>query len=384
MDRRAEAEIEGVPARRVREITGLTLDPGHQAAKIRWLLRNFPGARGAAKFHHPVSYLFSRLTGEHICDHALASTTMLYSLEKRAYDDELLGYFDIDRSVLPEIAEATAPAGKLTAEGARLTGLPEGVTAAVGTGDDFSSPLGAGLVSPGRAVCVLGTAEVVGALHERPAVDQSGLVETHGYPGGGYFVENPGWLSGGTLAWLKNLLKLDDFGQLESLAAQAPPGSDGLTFIPALSGAMAPEWISSARGCYYGLTPAHDARHFARAALEGCAFAMCDVLSRLSEMEIANNSILLLAGGARSRLWAQIRADSAGIPAQLPERVDTSPIGAAMIAAVSAGAFNDLKSCAPLVDSITATIYPLKQNIEPYAEARARYRLLFDSLRPMF
>ena len=111
-----------------------------------------------------MSYLVARLTGAQVFDHGLASTTMLYGLTRRDWEPELLDAFGIAAEELPEIAEAGACTGGLTAEGAALTGLTEGLPVAVGTRDDFSTPLGAGLAAPGRAVCVLGTAEVVGAL----------------------------------------------------------------------------------------------------------------------------------------------------------------------------------------------------------------------------
>ena len=113
-----------------------------------------------------------------------------------------------------------------------------------------------------------------------------------------------------------------------------------------MSGAMAPEWIAAARGCFYGLTAAHGSGHLARAVLEGCAFAMRDVLERLQEMGVAIGSILLLGGGARSRVWAQIRADLTGLPVEVPAVVDTSPLGAAVLAAVAAGLQPDLLEAA--------------------------------------
>ena len=261
------------------------------------------------RFHQPVSYLVARLTGEHVFDHGLASTTMLYSLERRDFDPELLAAFGIAVDELPSIAEASDRAGALSAAGAELAGLPAGIPVAVGMGDDFAAPLGAGLVAPGRVACVLGTAEVVGALDETPKVDPRGLVETHGYPGGGFYIENPGWLSGGGLAWLREVLAVADFAAFDRAAAEVPPGAEGVTFFPALSGAMAPEWIAAARGCFYGLSPAHGAGHLARAMLEGCAFAMRDVVERLGELGVPAHGLLLLGGGAKSRLWAHIRAD---------------------------------------------------------------------------
>ncbi len=384
MDRRAEAETAVVAEDRLREKTGVTLDASHMAAKIRWLKRALPAARNAARFHQPVSYLVARLTGENLFDHGLASTTMLYSLAARAFDPELLDAFEIASGELPAIAEAAAPAGQLTADGAALCGLPAGVAVAVGTGDDFSTPLGAGLVAPGRVACVLGTAEVVGALDKAAKIDGRGLVETHSYAGGTFYIENPGWLSGGALAWLRQVLRFTDFAEFDALAAETPPGAEGVTFLPALSGAMAPEWIASARGCFYGLTPAHGAGHLARAALEGCAFAMRDVVERLVTLDMRVEELLLLGGGARSRVWAQIRADCTGLPVQRPALTDTSPLGAAICAAVAGGIHSDIPSCAALVGGDVETVEPDAAARPAYDDAYGAYRRLFDSLRPMF
>ncbi len=384
MDRRAASATAVIAADELRRLTGVTLDATHMAAKIRWLKRESDAARGAARFHQPVSYLVARLTGEHVFDHGLASTTMLYSPEGRRFLPALLEAFEIDAAELPAIAEAADRAGRLTREGAALSGLPAGTPVAVGTGDDFATPLGAGLVTPGRLACVLGTAEVVGALDGAAKVDASGLVETHGYAAGGYYIENPGWLSGGAVAWLRDLLRLADFAELDRLAGAVPAGAEGVTFIPALTGAMAPQWIAGARGCFYGLTPAHGAGHLARALLEGCAFAMCDVIGRLREMEVALQGILLLGGGAKSRLWGRIRADCSGLPLELPVMRDTSAVGAAMCAAVAGGLHHDLRDCAALVGKVAERLEPDGAARPAYDRAYEAYRALFDSLRPLF
>ncbi|UCD80830.1 MAG: hypothetical protein JSW26_05200 [Desulfobacterales bacterium] len=393
MDRRADSELQalnGIDAKKLRRITGITMDAGHMAAKIRWFLNNLPDSRTNLCFHQPVSYMVSRLTGSHVFDHALASTSMLYSLEKGDYDPGLLKVFGLDRRQLPEIKEAWEQAGEINAEGAALSGLPQGIPVAVGTGDDYATPLGAGLIEPGRMACVLGTAEVVGALDASPKIDHQGLVETHRYFGGSYFIENPGWLSGGALEWFVSTFRLKGVDEMVLLAEAAPAGCEGLLFLPALSGAMAPQWIESARGCFYGLTPAHGTAHLARAVLEGCAFAMRDVLERLRSMEVPVRSILLLGGGAKSRLWAQIRADISGVPVAVPPHLDTSPIGAAMLAAVAANIQPSLESCALLVADTEAqhaakkTMYPDPAKSSLYDAVYIDYGRLFKSLGPMF
>ena len=165
---------------------------------------------------------------------------MVYDLARRGFDAGLLERFELSADELPAIAEASDRAGELHREGAALTGLAEGLPVAVGTGDDFSNPLGAGLIEPGSLACALGTAEVVGALHDRPAIDRGGLVETHGYPGGRFFIENPGWFSGGALAWFVEAFRLRDVQELDALAAGIPAGCEGSPFCPRSRGPWRP------------------------------------------------------------------------------------------------------------------------------------------------
>ena len=157
-----------------------------------------------------------------------------------------------------------------------------------------------------------------------------------------------------------------------------------MIFLPALSGAMAPEWIASARGCFYGLTPAHGAGQLARAALEGCAFAVRDVVERLIALGVTVEGLLLLGGGARSQVWAQIRADCTGLPVQRPALTDTSPLDAAICAAVAGGLHSDIPSCAARIGGDVETVEPDPAARAAYDDAYGAYRRLFDSLRPMF
>ncbi len=384
MDRRATAEIADIPPEFIRQIGGLVLDPSHLAAKARWLKRHLAADRPIARFHQPVSFMVERLTGVAVIDHALASTSMGYDLDRKNYDPSLLDRFELTTRELPRIAPAESLAGGLSDAGAALTGLPPGLPVAVGTGDDFATPLGAGLTAPGRIAVCIGTGEVVGGVHGTALRDTGRLVETHAYPGGAYFIENPGWLSGGALSWLASLLQISDFAAMDALAGDVAPGADGVRFIPALTGAMAPEWLPEARGCFYGLTPAHGRSHLIRAVLEGCSFAMRDVIDHLAEMGVETRSLLLLGGGARSRLWAQMRADIAGRPVEIPSCIDSAPVGAAMLAAVAGGLVADLATAAGLLGADARRIEPDRGTRAAYEAAYGDYRRLFASLTPLF
>jgi xylulokinase len=382
MDRRAVAELPALDAAAHRARTGVALDPGHFAAKARWLVRHARGLEGA-RFHQPVSFLVERLCGVAVFDPALASTTMLHDLAGGRLADDLCAAFDLAPERLPAIAPADAAAGRLTAAGAALTGLPAGVPVAVGTGDDFASLLGAGLAAPGRIAVVLGTAEVVGALAASPLVDPAGLVETHPYPAGGYLIENPGWLAGGALAWLAGLLGGAREADLDRLAEAIPPGADGVTFLPALSGAMAPVWDPAARGSIHGLAPSHGAGHLWRAALEGCAFAMRDVVDRLAALGAGGGRLLLIGGGAASDAWARIRADLTGLPVERAAHLDAAPVGAGLCAAVVAGLAPSLAAAVARLPPPVPTWSPTPRARPALDAAYARYRRLWDALGPL-
>ena len=382
MDRRAHGELADLPCDRIHATTGIVPDPSHLAAKARWLKRH--GSEAADHFHQPVSYMVERLTGARVIDHALASTSMVYALESRCYDPELLAGFGIAERELPAIREAHEEAGTLNRRGTELTGLPEGISVAVGTGDDFANPLGAGIHEVGALSVSIGTGEVVGSIFALPDIDSARLVETHAYPSGGYFIENPGWLSGGSVKWLMDLLGLHDFAAFDALAAAAPPGCEGLIFLPALTGAMAPEWNADARGCFYGLAPVHGQAHLARAVLEGCAFAMRDVIVRLMELGATPPAIGMMGGGSRSRLWAQIRADVAALPVNLTSSPHTSVMGGAMLAGVASGTFFDLREAMDGLPPASVCIDPQTKILSVMDDAYHRYRTLFAALKPVF
>ena len=383
LDRRATAEAECLEVDVVRNRTGLVRDATHMAPKIAWLRTHDAAGKAAALFHQPVTWMVHQLTGRAVIDHALASTTMVYDLATQDYAPDLLQAFGLDEHLLPSIADAASIAGLMTAKGAALTGLLPGTPVAVGTGDDFASPLGSG-VKPGMLACTLGTAEVVGALHDQRVIDAGGLVETHGFAGGGYFIYNPGWLSGGVITWILDLLSVPSPEALSTLAASAPAGADGILFLPSLSGAMAPEWEANARGCFYGLTPAHTKAHCARAVLEGLAFAMRDVLERLQSMGVPIDRIRLMGGGARSSIWPQIRADVTGLPIEVLDRVDASPVGAAVLAAVATGLHATVAGAASLAAGPVTMVQPDPAVKPVYDRAYARYHQLYHALKPLY
>jgi xylulokinase len=380
MDRRAAPLLDAIDADLVHARCGLVRDATHMGGKIKWMDTHLPGRKDVATWHQPVSFLVAALTGRSVMSRSLASTTMLYDVTAGDWDDELLALFSATRGELPELAGEADLAGRLTPRGAELTGLPVGLPVAVGTGDDFSNPLGCGICRPGVVGVSLGTAETVGALSVSSLVDAQRLVETHAYPGGLYHLGNPGWLSGGAVRWAAGVLGIGSDEEFSRLAAEAPPGCEGLVFIPALTGAMAPKWIAKARGSFVGLSQSHGRAHLARAVLEGTAFAMLDVVSRLDELGVATDRLRLMGGGAKSEVWCDIRSAVSGRPADVLALTDASAIGAALLAAVACGKAPDVSSASSALRLDLREVTPVHD--PRYDSAYRRYRDAFAALEP--
>lgn len=380
MDRRAEPLLATIDAGLIRDVCGLVRDATHMGAKIAWVSRE---SGATAMWHQPVSFVVAALTGARVMSRSLASTTMLYDVHTGDWSEALLAMFGIAREALPALAGEADTAGPLSVRGAELTGLRVGTRVAVGTGDDFSNLLGAGVAAPGVVSVSLGTAEAVGALHNSAMIDPQMLVETHAFPGGGFHLGNPGWLSGGAVRWAAGLLRIESDSAFTALAAEAPAGCDGLVFIPALSGAMTPRWIANARGSFVGLTPAHGPSDIARAVLEGNAFAMRDVVDRLDALGVATDTIRLMGGGARSVFWCQMRADIAARPVEALDDIDASALGAGVLAAVAVGKAKNIRSASTSLN-LPARSYTAGGDVTVYAGAYARYREVFDVMMPLW
>jgi len=386
LDRRAVAQTAAFVERSGDEelfaSTGLNADASHGAPKMMWLRENRPDAWAQTRWLLPVGgYLVAWLTGECVQDPANASSTMLYDLGSGKYSDSLCAAADLDPALLPRVGSAISVAGTLTPSAAEALCLSTDCRVVVGTGDEHAASLAAGVTGPGVIADVTGTAEPVTSASTEALFDKSRLVETHAHAIDGVFlIENPGFVSGGSTLWLSELFKRPQADVFE-LAAAAPAGSDGVTFLPALTGAMTPRWNAEMRGSFSGLSINHGQEHLARAVIEGCAFAVRDVVDRLDAMGLAGDEVRIVGGGGRSALWNQIKADVLGRPVRRVLSKEGCALGAAMLAGTAAGFFSDVQ------DAVERTIELADEQIVPdddcvavYAEAYDGYRRMFDAV----
>jgi xylulokinase len=382
----------------LRARTGCNLDPGHVGPKVAWLARHEPETHAAAAvFALPGAWVAWRASGVLAVDPSNASSTGLLDPHTREWAEDACAALDVDPAHLPPLARSDRVLGPIAPWLREATGLAARTLVVLGCGDEMAATLGAGVVSPGVVCDVMGTAEPVCAVVAVPVIDPTGVVELHPHADPDtWLLENPGWLSGGAYRWFRDELGApetalagelgeDVYERLNALAQDAPPGADGVVWVPALAGAMAPEWNSRARAAWVGVTAAHGRAHLVRALLEGNALALRDVLEAIAGAGVTPTELVCVGGGARGRFLCTLRADVTGLPVTRPDDVETTARGAAMLAAAGAGWFASVGEAArAMAGPRSEPIWP-DETLRPlYDELHARHRRVYDALRPLF
>ncbi len=378
--------------------SGCNLDGGHVGAKIAWIRRHEPDVYArTAHYLLPGSYVAHAASDVYAVDPSNASSSMLLDARTRDWDARLCDAFGVDGDRLARVVAPHAVLGEVAPWLREAAGLAAATLVVCGCGDEMAATLGAGVIEPGAVCDVIGTAEPICAVTSSPVLDPTRLVELHPHADPDtWLLENPGFVSGGAYRWFRDHLgaeELDRAGEervsvydlLNDLAATAPPGSDGAIWLPCLMGAMAPEWNATARAVWYGLTPAHTRGHLLRALLEGSTYALRDVLEAMRGAGLETREIVCVAGGARSQLWRQMRADVTGLPVRVAADVETTARGAAMLAAAGAGLHATPAAAArAMARHGGETLEPDPTRRAVYDEAYDRYRRVYAALRPVF
>lgn len=328
-----------------RNKTGLLLDPYFSGTKLTWLLRRHPELREQAKggqlaFGTIDSFLVWRLSGgiNHVTDVSNASRTLLMNLRSLAWDDELLRILDIPKALLPEIRPSAAVYGQTRG----LDVLPDGIPIAGMAGDQQAALFGQLCFDAGDAKCTYGTgAFLLENTGHEPIHSHNGLLTTVAWQLGDqvtYALEGSAFIAGAAVQWLRDGLGLfQSSADIEALAASVPD-SAGVVFVPALTGLGAPHWKSEARGCISGITRGTTASHLARATLEGIALQIHDLAQAMQEDRGRPlQSFKVDGGAANNNLLLQLQADLIDMPVIRPKMVETTALGAAMLAGLTVG-----------------------------------------------
>ena len=333
----------------IRAKTGLTPDAYFSGTKIKWILDNVDGARAAADagelmFGTIDTWLIYNLTGGMVyaTDYTNASRTMLFNIHTLEWDDELLQMLDIPRSMLPEVRWSSGEFGRVSSEIMTHSPLITGVA-----GDQQASLFGHCCFSAGQTKNTYGTGCFMLMNTGNRCIDsRQGLVSTIGIAQGGcisYALEGSIFHAGSTIQWLRDKLGLITSSSEAAAVSRTLTDNGGCYLVPAFSGLGAPWWDSDARGLICGLTGASDRATLVRAACESMAYQSYDVLRAMElDAEIKLESLSVDGAASRNDFIMQFQSDLLGIPVVQSESVETTALGAAYLAGLAVGYWEDL------------------------------------------
>jgi glycerol kinase len=361
----------------VRQRTGLVLDAYFSGTKVAWLLDTVPGAReraerGELAFATIDTWLVARLTAgaTHVTEPSNASRTMLYDLGTGTFCPELCALLDVPLEVLPEIRDSSGHFGDSVPEA--FLGVAAPITGIAG--DQQAALFGQGAWTAGTSKNTYGTGSFLlfNTGHELVR-SGAGLLTSVGWRLDGrdtYVLEGAIFVTGASVQWMRDQLGIiSHASETEALAAELPPGNEGVYLVPAFTGLGAPHWDPHARGLLIGLTRGTDRRHLARAALEAMAYQTADVVAAMTaDARIELAELRVDGGAAANDLLCRFQADMLGVPVVRPRITETTVLGAAFLAGLGAGVWSSLDEL--------AGVWQLDRRFEPRMHDTEREHLL--------
>jgi xylulokinase len=380
--KQCEEIAERVGPRRIVEITGNPPLTGFQAPKLLWLREEeTANYERVAHVLLPKDYVRFRLADELATDVSDASGTLFLDLHTRTWSPEVLDALDVPLAWLPPVREGPEVTGTVAGDVAARLGLPAGLPVAAGGGDNAAAAIGTAVTRDGLMSSSIGTSGVLFAHADACTVDPSGRIHAFGHAvPGRYCLLAVTLAAGGSLRWWRDVTGCG-YDQLVAEAQTVPPGSDGLVFLPYLTGERTPHLDPRARGGFIGLTARHTRAHMTRALMEGVVFSLRDGLEIMRGLDVRPTEIRATGGGASSELWLQLQADVYGAPVHRLAVEEGAAYGAALLGHVAAGTFADVDEATSVVRTREAVTEPDPARADIYGETYDVYRSLFDTLR---
>ncbi len=401
-DQRTVAECEEITklAGGREKLIGMVANPaltGFTAPKILWLRNNEPeNFEKLRKVLLPKDEIRRRLTGEYATEVSDASGMLLLDVAKRTWSTELLAALKLDSSLLAQVYESEDVTGKLTTKAAELLGLTTDCVVVGGAGDCAAGAVGNGIVEEGILSTSIGTSGVMFVHSDEVKIDPLGRVHTFCHAvRGKWHLMGVNLSSGGSLQWFRNELcaelaeearrrTVDVYDLMTAEAQKTPPGSEGLFFLPYLSGERTPHADPFARGCFIGLTLRHGRGHLIRSIMEGVTYSMRDSLEIFRGLNIPVRQIRASGGGSRSPFWRQIQADVFGQQVVTINSEEGPALGVALLAAVGAGAFKNIQEACAAVIKVVRETKPFSDSQKIYDKGMPLYQDLYRSLKEDF
>ncbi|GAW91946.1 gluconokinase [Calderihabitans maritimus] len=367
--------------------TGCPVHPLYPLAKIAWLRKNRPETfNQATKFISIKEYILLKLFGSLKVDYSVASASGLFNIHQLNWDDAILDFLQIKKSQLSETVSTLTVLKPMLPEPAQAMGLSPEVPWVIGSGDGALANLGSGVTSPGAAVVTVGTSGAVRVTSYEPKLDSQERTWC-------YHVTDGRWIVGGAInngglvyQWLADTFFEDEKGKLEqgqsiyhvlnTLAAEVPPGAQGLIFLPFLNAERSPYWNSQARGVLLGLGLEHRKKHLVRAALEGIVFRLYSVFEILEEIVGSNEEIRVCGGFVKSPIWLQILSSVFNRKINVPNTVESSALGSALLGMVGMGVLSNIEDVRKIIQ--------VRNVCEPDDELHLYYQKLYQVYKRIY
>lgn len=399
-DQRATKQVKDLEEHLTQEefyrIVGHRNTPSYGIQKLMWIRDNEPDTYDRTyKVLNAKDYIVFKLTGKFVTDYSDGNSMGCFDLENLTWSDRILEASGIDPVKLPDLKPSTYVAGGVTEEAARATGMAPGTKVVIGAGDGVTANIGAGSVDEGKTYCSIGTSAWVTTTAKKPIFDPEMRTVTWAHAIPGYYAPNGTMqYAGGAFNWMKEAVCTGEreaarqsgtsvYDLINEQIEQAPPGSNGLLFLPYLLGERAPRWDTASKGSYIGITSETTRADLLRSVVEGVTYNLGIILDILQQ-HITIDEMIIIGGGAKSPAWRQIMADVFGMPVKVPTILDEAgSMGAAIIGGVGAGLFDDFHVVDRFIE-IERSEQHNPENKRVYEEAKRRFNDFYFALRPVF
>lgn len=362
------------------------VEPCYTTPKVLWFKENYPDVyNNTYKFLQCNSYIVYKLTGVFSQDKSQGYGHFFYDMEKSCYDYSMAEEMGIDIEKFPEIYDCHAVVGTINEKASLETGLNVGVGVVAGGLDAACGTLGAGVVKAGQTQEQGGQAGGMSICTKSPFADKRLILSNHVVPS--LWLLQGGTVAGGAaMEWFarefgNSFSDKSVFKEIDKEAEKIDAASDGMVFLPYLNGERSPIWDPNAKGLYYNVSLSKTKAHFARATMEGVAYALRHNLETAREAGADFGTLYSMGGSAKSSVWMQIKADVTGCHMVVPEADNASTLGAIILAGVGTGVFESFEEAVEKIVEIKKEYFPNSENTEKYNKAFKKYIKLYESLK---
>ena len=395
-DNRASTEIEyitsKIPAEELHEISGMPVTPTFSLEKIIWIMKNEPKKYGKARYIVQVpDYVMYRFGADDLfCEVTNACSSGMIDIKKLCWSDKILDTFKINKDKLPRLINPGTAVGRVTGKIAEKSGLAAGTLLCSGSGDQQCSSLGAGVIKDSHASLTLGTSGLLIVGTDKPVIEKKyGLMTSSSASLGLYELEGIQLGAASSYKWICDILgglekaaskelNINPYGLIDQHLLNSPVGSNGIVFMPFLSGSGYPCWNSEAKGIFAGLKFSNTKGDMLRSVMEGITLESKDMYETMKTTGVKISSLTINGGATKSPVWRQIIADMFNVEIRLLKVMDATNIGTAILAGVGSGLFKDAADGVARMVKFTGIIKPIDGNVVKYNKIYEIYKEIYN------